>query len=60
ASGARQTDIDTALSEARLFTVGANLDAARFSLIKAVKDDQCATDPSLPLVANLTRPVAPP
>ncbi|MEO1476848.1 MAG: hypothetical protein AAFS13_10755, partial [Pseudomonadota bacterium] len=53
ASGARQTDIDTALSEARLFTVGANLDAARFSLIKAVKDDQCATDPSLPLVTCL-------
>ena len=49
--GADQDDVDLALAEARLFTVGANLDAARFAFIAAVQSDQCGETPVLPLVA---------
>ncbi|MEL7452982.1 MAG: hypothetical protein AAGJ50_06375 [Pseudomonadota bacterium] len=45
--GASQSDIDLALEEARLFTLGANLDGARSQLIKAVYADQCAEPASL-------------
>ncbi|MEO0882754.1 MAG: hypothetical protein AAFY34_08450 [Pseudomonadota bacterium] len=40
--GARQSDIDIALEEARLFTSGASLDVARFALVREVKTDKCS------------------
>ncbi|MEM7663308.1 MAG: hypothetical protein AAF292_13770 [Pseudomonadota bacterium] len=42
ADGARQSDVDLALEEARLFTSGASLDVARFALVRQVKDDRCS------------------